>query len=273
VRGVAIGILLLASSLAFAPTAVAAGEAYLQKAQDTAAALWREVGQAAEDIRDGERGGASPPVQPVAPIGSEPVTQDGWFGVAGAGLAAAGLVGILLAGGTRFLRPEDALQSGVRGRIYEYLRARRGANLKQLTEDLDLSTTNAVWHLRKLEGTGLVRSRKFNGLKVYYLTEGGVEARDLTLSAAALANENARAIFDFVLENPRIHQREIARALSVNHGTVRWHLKKLCLAGLLSEVRAGRVSLYEPTTAGYAAAKALVRAPVLPAPPVQPLAA
>ncbi|HWG92150.1 MAG TPA: helix-turn-helix domain-containing protein [Candidatus Thermoplasmatota archaeon] len=155
--------------------------------------------------------------------------------------------------GSRFIRPDEVLANPVRQQIYDYLRTRVGANLKQITDDLNLTTTNAIWHLRKLEDADLVSSKRFNGYKVFYPTEGGVGARDLSLSMTALQNGNAQEVFEFVVAHPGAHQREIARALAVNHGTVRWHLKKLRTAQLLTEARQGKVSTYFPTPMGLEA--------------------
>lgn len=174
-----------------------------------------------------------------------------------AGLALAGLAGLATAafffGGARFVTPAEVLENDVRQRIYAYLKQRVGANLKQVTDDLHLTTTNAIWHLRKLEEAGLLHSKRFNGYKVFYPAEGGIEARRLSLGKTALQNDNAQDVFQHVVANPGTHQREIARALGVNHGTVRWHLKKLLHAELIVETRRGKASSYEPTAMGLAA--------------------
>jgi predicted transcriptional regulator len=166
---------------------------------------------------------------------------------------ATGVGALLFVGRTRYASREAVLENDVRGRIYAYLQQRVGANLKQITDELALTTTNAIWHLRKLEDAGLVRSRRFSGFKVFYPAEGGVEARRLSLSMTALANSNAKEVLEYVLANPGTHQREIARALSVNHGTVRWHLKKLRTAELLTEIKRGKTSAYYVTDGGRAA--------------------
>lgn len=175
------------------------------------------------------------------------------------GLAASTLAAFAIIGGAKYVNSQNVLENEVRGEIYGFLRKSVGANLKQITDELALSTTNAVWHLRKLEQSGLVRSRKFNGYKIYYPVEGGVRARDLSCSASTLSNDNARTVFEFVAANPGSHQREIARVLGVNHGTVRWHLKKLRQAGLLVEMRNGKVSTYFPTDIGKEAFDIAVR--------------
>ena len=220
---------------------------------------------------DGAGGGGAPVVgDPFNTVIHIPEVIDPTM-VAFVGLGALGLLGgILVYGGTRFLNREDVLGNPVRKQIYDYLTSRVGANLKQITDDLGLTTTNAIWHLRKLEDADLVRSKRFNGYKLFYPTEGGVDARNLTLSMTALQNDNAQEVFEFVVAHPGAHQREIARALSVNHGTVRWHLKKLRSADLLTEARQGKVSTYYPTPMGLEALQGVtarhqtVRRPQLP---------
>jgi predicted transcriptional regulator len=158
-------------------------------------------------------------------------------------------------GGTRF-REEDVLEHDVRAAIYQHVQQHVGASLKEITDALGLSTTNAVWHLRKLEERGLVRGRKSNGAKVYYPTAGGVQARNLSVAGAALMNANARAVLAFIQEHPGVHQREVGRHLDVNHGTVRWHLKKLRNAELLEERRSGGATSYHATPLGMDALRA-----------------
>jgi predicted transcriptional regulator len=191
------------------------------------------------------------------------------FVVAGlAGLA--GLGAFLVWGGTRFRDTEEVLAHEVRSAIYRYVEQHVGASLKDITEHLGLSTTNAVWHLRKLEEGGLVRGRKFNGAKVYYPTSGGVQARNLSLAGAALTSANARQILVFVEGHPGVHQREIARLLGVNHGTVRWHLKKLRKAELLEERRLGPSATYHVSPLGADALRHMAsRAPLPEAQPAE----
>lgn len=214
----------------------------------------REVDRLADEVADaaglpGEAGGL--------PTIAAPAQDDlrlPWLTVAGAALGLASFAAAaLFFGGARFVTPTEVLQNGVRQRIFAYLKERVGANLKQVTDDLGLTTTNAIWHLRKLEEAGLIHSRRFNGFKVFYPADGGVEARRLSLGKTALANGNAQEVFEHVVAHPGTHQREIARALGVNHGTVRWHLKKLVHAELIVESRRGKASAYEPTAMGLAA--------------------
>lgn len=244
-------LVILAAPLATAGPAEGLLEGFAPK-------LPREVNQVSDEVAEATGiTGAAPELPPVAP----PMGPDGFdlpfLAVAGLAVGLAGLAAVFFFGGARFVTPAEVLQNDVRQRIFHYLKARVGANLKQVTDDLELTTTNAIWHLRKLEEAGLIHSKRFNGYKVFYPAEGGIEARRMSLGKTALANGNAQEVFEHVVANPGTHQREIARALGVNHGTVRWHLKKLMLAELIVEARIGKASVYEPTPMGLSALREL----------------
>ncbi len=210
------------------------------------------LGNGGADGTDGTAPGNDPVmVQPGFEPGAlldEPLVRLGLITLGGLSLAAGAIYG-----GARIVSKDELLENDTRDAIYTYLREEVGANLKQITDALDLTTTNAIWHLRKLEDAGIVKSDKFNGYKVFYPAEGGVRAKRLSISMTALNNDNARRIFEYVTEEPGAHQRQIARALDVNHGTVRWHLKKLRKAELLQEERDGRATTYFPTEMGEVA--------------------
>lgn len=147
------------------------------------------------------------------------------------------VVGLLFLGGTKFITPDNVLENDSRRQIFEFIQENPGTHLRATAQALDLSTTNVLWHLRKLEDAELVSHKKFEGYKLFYPKEGGVETKRAAIAAAVLRNDNARGILEYVLANPGAHQREIARALDVNHGTVRWHLRKLTEADLLEQVK------------------------------------
>ena len=273
VRLVAVAV---AALLAFsAPIALADGPLELlpslaEKAAEQAQQKVQEVREVAERTA-GDAEASLGDEAMVTPADAWNPSLDSLFAVV-LGLAAAAAIGIV--GGARFSTPAEVLQNPVRQRVFAYLRERTGATLKQITDDLALTTTNAIWHLRKLEDAGLIHSRRFNGFKVFYPAEGGIQARRLSLSMTALQNDNAQEVFEYVVANPGAHQREIARALQVNHGTVRWHLKKLRSAELLDEERRGKTSTYMATDIGRQAlqnVKVQAPGPVIAIPPSQPL--
>ncbi len=154
------------------------------------------------------------------------------------------LAGILFTGGTKFVNAENVLENDARRNIFEHILENPGCHLRATATALSLSTTNVLWHMRKLEQANLVNSKKFEGYKVFYPVAGGVDSRKKALANAVLRNDNAKQILDYISSNPSAHQREIARAIGVNHGTIRWHLRKLNDAGLVLQVKREHTSQY-----------------------------
>ena len=113
-------------------------------------------------------------------------------------------------GGIKYVTPENVLNTEVRKSLYKYIDDYPGSHLREIARELDLKPSNAAWHLRKLEQTNLVRSRTIGGKRVYYLVEGGVEARMEAIAEAILKNKNARDIMIYLQKNPGKHLLEIA---------------------------------------------------------------
>ncbi|HEX2021316.1 MAG TPA: winged helix-turn-helix transcriptional regulator [Candidatus Thermoplasmatota archaeon] len=188
----------------------------------------------------------------------------------GATLVAAAAAFFFL-GGAKFVNAQNVLDNEARRQIFAYVQAHPGVHLRAAASQLNLSTTNVLWHLRKLEGANLVTSKKFEGYKVFYPVEGGVETKRRALASSVLKNENAAHILQYVSSNPSAHQREIARALGVNHGTIRWHLRKLEEAELLAPVKKEHTTHYYVSDLGREAlggfAQRVLTPPAPPAPP------
>jgi len=195
--------------------------------------------------------------------------------VLGVGLAIAAIAASLFfLGGAKFVNSANVLENESRRQIFEYIQAHPGVHLRAAATALTLSTTNVLWHLRKLEDANLVTSKKFEGYKVFYPVEGGVETKKRAIAASVLKNDNAQHILDYVSSNPSAHQREIARAIGVNHGTVRWHLRKLEEAELVLPVKKEHTTHYYLSELGHEALRGFTaRAVGSFAPPSSPPAA
>jgi predicted transcriptional regulator len=156
-----------------------------------------------------------------------------------------------LMGGVKYVTPENVLDTEIRKHLYEYIDEYPGSHLREIARELDLKPSNAAWHLRKLEQTNLVRSRAIGGKKVYYLVEGGIEAKQRAVAESILRNKNARDIMQYLSENPGKHLLEIAHALSINHHVVKWHINKLYEAELIEgDTTNSAYPIYYPTEIG-----------------------
>jgi predicted transcriptional regulator len=159
-------------------------------------------------------------------------------------------------GGIKYVTPENVLDTEVRKNLYQYIDSYPGSHLREIARELDLKPSNAAWHLRKLEQTNLVRSRNIGGKKVYYLVEGGAEARKEAIAEAILRNKNAKTIMEYLVNNPGKHLLEIANALDLNHHTVKWHIKKMYLAELIDgDTSNSAYPVYYPTDMGIEISK------------------
>ncbi len=165
--------------------------------------------------------------------------------------AIAHVISFIMFGGIKYVTPENVLNTDVRKNLYEYIEEYPGSHLREIARELDLKPSNAAWHLRKLEQTNFVRSRDIGGKKVYYLVEGGAEARKEAIAEAILKNKNARIIMQYLVNNPGKHLLEIAHALNLNHHTVKWHIKKMYLAELVDgDTSNSAYPVYYPTDLG-----------------------
>jgi predicted transcriptional regulator len=165
--------------------------------------------------------------------------------------AIAAIFAYIMAGGIKYVTPENVLNTEVRKNLYNYIDSYPGSHLREISRELDLKPSNAAWHLRKLEQTNLVRSRTIGGKRVYYLVEGGVEARKEAIAEAVLRNKNAREIMQYLQDNPGKHLLEIAHALNLNHHTVKWHIQKMYLAELIDgDTSNSAYPIYYPTDIG-----------------------
>jgi len=157
-------------------------------------------------------------------------------------------------GGIKYVTPENVLNTEIRKNLYNYIDEYPGSHLREIARELDLKPSNAAWHLRKLEQTNLVRSRIIGGKKVYYLVEGGIEARIEAIAESILKNKNAREIMNYLVNNPGKHLLEIANSLKLNHHTVKWHISKLYMAELIDgDTSNSAYPVYYPTDIGIQA--------------------
>lgn len=191
------------------------------------------------------------------PVVSADVIEFGGFSIDSTLLAIVGVIififAILTVGGIKYVTPDNVLDTTVRKNLYEYIDEYPGSHLREIARELHLKPSNAAWHLRKLEQTNLVRSRAIGGKKVYYLVEGGIEARREAVAESILRNSNARRIMTYLKKNPGKHLLEIAHALNLNHHTVKWHIKKLYLAELVEgDTSHSTYPVYYPTDTGIA---------------------
>ena len=138
--------------------------------------------------------------------------------------------------------PESILIHPTRRKIYELCVLSPGTNFSKIAEFLEIANSTISWHLKRLEESGLVKSIKISGKRIYV----PVELRDDIAEEiyVTLDNDIARKIFVFILNNPDTYPLDIARNIGIHHESVRYHLdrmKKLNLIEISKESKIVRV--------------------------------
>ena len=188
------------------------------------------------------------PTDPLSQGGGSSPFHDGivWsVGLGGAGIATAlGILYFLGVGGLRHVDRNNVLEHGMRQDLLNSIQARPGIHLRELASQHGTAVTNTQWHLRKLEMAGLVKTQKVQGRRLYYPVQGGQATKAIAIENAALSNPNASRVTEYLAAHGGCCQRNLAEALGMNPGTVRWHLRKLESAGLVRSLQEGTQTRY-----------------------------
>jgi predicted transcriptional regulator len=166
------------------------------------------------------------------------------------GLLASGLAAIAAyMMGFRYVRSDNLLEHSFRQQLVDLVRKNPGMHLREVARQLNLTTTNASYHLRVLEKHGVIRSEHLNGKRVYF-PAAGPEAKRRYLAQAMLHRDARADVLRAVAAHPGTNQSRIASMTSQHQGAVGWHLRRLMSAGLVDEQRTPRECRYQLTALG-----------------------
>jgi len=162
--------------------------------------------------------------------------------------------------GFRHVGRENLLEHDFRQRLLALLREHPGMHLREIARQLDLTPTNASYHLRVLERHGVIRSEHAHGRRVYFPAAGRDE-RERFLAQALLYQAPRAAVLQAIARNPGANQSRLAHITAQHQGAVSWHVRQLIEAGLVEERRTTRACFYDITTLGRALASGAMPAP------------
>jgi DNA-binding transcriptional ArsR family regulator len=185
---------------------------------------------------------ASPASGPAPPLpAAQPQTASGAVLAAlppGAGLplalAALALLAPILALYRRIL-PSRALGHPVREAMVRHIRDHPGEHESQLARALGLRHSHVQYHLRVLEDSRIVETRRFGGLKCLFETGRLSEAEK---GSAMAERGRGPEVLAAVHDEPGIAQRALARRLGMSESSVKWHLDRLAASGIVRTERA-----------------------------------
>jgi len=134
---------------------------------------------------------------------------------------------------------DKVLLNDTRREIYNYILNNPGCHFREISKNLNKSASTLNWHLRILEKSKLIGSRKFGNKIIYYPT--GMDIRNLPL--LSLKSKMSKQIYEYLLKNPA-HLRKIASDLNANVETIRYNLKNMEKLGIVKRKEDGNKIIY-----------------------------
>jgi len=136
---------------------------------------------------------------------------------------------------------ESTIQSN-RERIYQYITNNPGCHLRKIIKDLGLAMGDTQHHLKMLEKTDLIKSRRIGIFRRYYTVS--IYGERLESLLATLGQEVPRDIILYLIENPGANQWKIAHYKNFSAPTINWHMSRLIEKGLVRSHKQGKFVNY-----------------------------
>ncbi|HLE46697.1 MAG TPA: winged helix-turn-helix transcriptional regulator, partial [Candidatus Thermoplasmatota archaeon] len=129
------------------------------------------------------------------------------------------------------LHKSDLLNNKVREQMLQLIKADPGITPPQLQAHVQAGWSTVVYHLGVLEKNQLVSSL-IDGRHKRFFPVGEIDHGKRGV-VAALKNERTKQLYEIVLEEPGVIQKELIRRLGISQPSTMWHVKRLEAVGLL----------------------------------------
>jgi len=130
------------------------------------------------------------------------------------------------------IKKKHVLDHFTRGRIYGYVEANPGAHYNIIRESLGLNNGSLAYHLRMLEKTEYVISRKAGKCRYFYPSSMNISEKN------GLSNLQ-NSILEKIVEAPDITQKEIADETGVSQQVISYNVKKMMKDGVVKTKKNG----------------------------------
>jgi len=137
---------------------------------------------------------------------------------------------------------DDQNATEIRTIILQHIQNNPGIHLRRISSDLQLAMGQVQYHLRVLEESGKVKSRKINLYRHYYHAEILDKQHELIL--AFLAQETTRDILSYLVEHPDSTQTDIANYKHFSAPTINWHMSRLIETQIVTSKKEGKTVKY-----------------------------
>ncbi len=134
------------------------------------------------------------------------------------------------------IQKEDVLDQFVRGQIYGYIKTNPGVHYNQIRRGIDVKNGTLSYHLRVLEKTELIKSRR-EGVRYRAFYPTGMKFPEVERFRLTELQINT---LDVINENSGIDQKEIASKLDKKPQTINYNIKVLEQANLIKVIKQGR---------------------------------
>lgn len=127
--------------------------------------------------------------------------------------------------GPHRLSMEEILENENRLVIIDKILEQPGIHFNALLREMGISAGNLAWHLDLLETFKVIRKERVGQYLLYYpyLEKNPISRLDPKLQKSKTTLE----ILQLIDDNPGIYQNQLAKRLSLDHKTVKYHLDKL----------------------------------------------
>lgn len=139
---------------------------------------------------------------------------------------------------------DEVFENENRNRIIDLVLERPGIHFNELLRETGLAPGNLVWHLEILQNYSVIGKKSVGQYVVYFpfYTTNPLSNINLELAKSKTTMDILKRIED----EPGIYANIIAKALSLDHKTVKYHVGKLTEKGLVTVKKAGRTNRLFP---------------------------
>jgi len=134
------------------------------------------------------------------------------------------------------IQKEDVLDQFVRGQIYGYIKTNPGVHYNQIRRGIDIKNGTLSYHLRVLEKTELIKSRR-EGVRYRAFYPTGMRFPEAERYRLTELQTN---ILEVIKKHDGINQKEIAKILHKKPQVINYNVKVLRQADLISIRKIGR---------------------------------
>jgi predicted transcriptional regulator len=139
------------------------------------------------------------------------------------------------------IRKDHTLNNKTRQAVYDGVVQSPGIGVNEAAKAAGCSYSTAAYHLERLVEERLLVVGE-DGRRARFFKNGGAFSQQEREFVPILQSKECMNVLQVVVENPWCYRAEVAQKLGVSGPTVNWHLKKLMGAGVVKEMREGRVS-------------------------------